>query len=180
MTVERKPTEAKIVETEHGKQAEGDGWFILNVAEATWFEHDQFGTFARIEGEDRFPHVGVNVHVLRPGEPGCRYHREDKQEGFLVLAGACEVIVCEERRPLKQWDYFHCPPGVDHVLVGAGDGPCALLMLGARGDAKITYPVSAEAAKNGASVKVETDEPKEAYADVDRPRPRTGPDFPFA
>jgi hypothetical protein len=41
------------------------------------------------------------------------------------------VIENEERR-LKQWDFVHCPPMTEHVFVGAGDGPCAIVMVGAR------------------------------------------------
>jgi quercetin dioxygenase-like cupin family protein len=51
------------------------------------------------------------------------------QEGFLVLSGECTLIVEEEERPLRQWDYFHCPADTRHVIVGAGDGPCAILMI---------------------------------------------------
>jgi hypothetical protein len=50
-------------------------------------------------------------------------------------------------------------------MVGAGAGPCAILMLGARPDIELRYPVSAVAAKYGASVATEPDEPDEAYAD---------------
>jgi uncharacterized cupin superfamily protein len=87
------------------------------------------------------------------------------QEGFLVLSGECTLIVEEEERPLRQWDYFHCPADTRHVIVGAGDGPCAVLMVGARPDVGIRYPVSEVAAKYGASVAKETADPDEAYAD---------------
>jgi hypothetical protein len=50
-------------------------------------------------------------------------------------------------------------------MVGAGQGPCAILMIGARPDVDIGYPLSEVAAKYGASVATETDEPDEAYAD---------------
>jgi oxalate decarboxylase/phosphoglucose isomerase-like protein (cupin superfamily) len=58
------------------------------------------------------------------------YHSEGVQEGFFVLSGECTLIVEEEERQLRQWDYFHCPAETRHVIVGAGDGPCAILMLG--------------------------------------------------
>lgn len=48
------------------------------------------------------------------------------------LSGACTLIVEEQERPLRRWDYFHCPAGTRHVIVGAGDGPCVVLMVGAR------------------------------------------------
>lgn len=66
---------------------------------------------------------------------------------------------------MKQWDYLHCPPGTAHITIGAGDGPCAILMVGTRSrEARIHYPVDPAAARHGASVDVATDSPKEAYA----------------
>jgi uncharacterized cupin superfamily protein len=73
---------------------------------------------------------------------------------------------------MRQWDYLHCPPGTPHITVGAGDGPCALLMVGTRSpDHAIHYPVDATAGAHGASVSTATDSPEEAYAD----RPPSGP-----
>jgi hypothetical protein len=52
------------------------------------------------------------------------------------------------------------------VFVGAGDGPCAILMIGLRPDVeRLRYPVSGVAASFDASVAKETYEPDEAYAD---------------
>jgi uncharacterized cupin superfamily protein len=83
-----------------------------------------------------------------------------------VLSGECTLIVEEQERPLRQWDFFHCPAGTRHIFVGAGDGPCAILMIGGRTeDEKLHYPVSEIAAKHGASVAKETPSPEEAYAD---------------
>ncbi len=82
--------------------------------------------------EAPFRDIGVNVRVLWPGDANALYHHEDAQEGFLVLSGECLLVVEEQERPLRQWDYFHCPPGTRHVIVGAGDGPCVVLMIGAR------------------------------------------------
>ena len=50
------------------------------------------------------------------------YHWEADQEDFLVLAGEALLIVEGEERPLRQWDFVHCPAGTKHVIVGAGDG----------------------------------------------------------
>jgi len=106
------------------------------------------------------------VRVLWPGDPSALYHAEDAQEGFLVLSGECMLVVEEQERPLRAWDYFHCPAGTQHVLVGAGEGPCTILMIGARRDAMaVRYPVSAAAARHGASAAKATDDPEEAYAD---------------
>jgi uncharacterized cupin superfamily protein len=103
--------------------------------------------------------------VLWPGETPGKYHAESNQEGFLVLSGECIAVVEGEERRMGQWDYLHCPPGTAHITVGAGDGPCAILMVGTRApDDTIHYPVEPAAAKYGASVEVATDSPKEAYA----------------
>ncbi len=37
-----------------------------------------------------------------------------------------------EERPLRQWDFVHCPPKTQHVIVGAGDGPCVVLAMSSR------------------------------------------------
>ena len=82
-----------------------------------------------------------------------------------MLSGECTLIVEEEERTLRQWDYVHCPAGTRHVVVG-GDGPCAVLMIGARPEQEeLLYPVSEVAAKHGASVATETSSGDEAYAD---------------
>ena len=72
----------------------------------------------------------------------------------------------EQERTLRPWDFVHCPPGTRHIFVGAGDGPCAILMIGARSEeATLHYPVSGLAARHAASATQETANPDEAYAD---------------
>ena len=66
---------------------------------------------------------------------------------------------------MRKWDFVHCPAGTAHVFVGAGDGPCALLMIGSRREDAPHYPVNDVAAKYDASLTRATDEPAEAYAD---------------
>jgi uncharacterized cupin superfamily protein len=82
-----------------------------------------------------------------------------------VLSGECLVILNGEERRLRAWDFVHCPAGTEHVFVGAGDGPCAVLMIGSRRKDAAHYPVNSLAARYDASVAVATDEPAEAYAD---------------
>ena len=79
-----------------------------------------------------FPQLGVSLVVLGPGEPIGMYHWEADQEDFLVLSGEALLIVEGQERPLRQWDFVHCPPETGHMIVGAGDGPCAVLAVGAR------------------------------------------------
>jgi uncharacterized cupin superfamily protein len=158
--------EAPLHATDHGHLPKGEGWHVINVNSAEWRSNPAFGQWFNFEGDVRFSEFGLNIHVLQPGMPGCKYHRESAQEGFLVLSGECIAIVEGVERQLKAWDYFHCPAGVNHVLVGAGDGPSAVLMIGARKPGvEIVYPVDEAAAKYGASVMEETPDPREAYAD---------------
>ena len=160
--------EASFEETPFGRYVTSEGWFVLNLGDALAVRNEEKGgaTYPLESRDAPFRDVGVRVTVLPTGEPNALYHSEGAQEGFLVLSGACTLIVEEEERPLRQWDYFHCPAGTHHVLVGAGDGPCAILMLGARPDPEvIRYPVSELAASYGASAAKETADPDEAYAD---------------
>ena len=60
------------------------------------------------------------------------YHWEADQEDFLVVSGDALLLVEGEERPLRAWDFVHCPPGTKHTLVGAGDGPCVIVSVGAR------------------------------------------------
>ena len=160
--------EASWEETPYGRYITSDGWFVLNLSDALAVRNEEKGgAVYPLESQDaRFRDFGVNVRVVWPGEPNALYHAESGQEGFLVLSGECMLLVEEQERPLRQWDYFHCPADTRHVIVGAGDGPCAILMIGLRPEVEtLLYPVSEVAAKYGASAAKETDEPDEAYAD---------------
>jgi uncharacterized cupin superfamily protein len=111
----------------------------------------------------RFGQLGITLAVLEPGKPSGLYHAESAQEDFLVLSGECTARVEGEERPLRQWDFLHCPPGTAHVFVGS-DEPCVLLMVGARvADKTFDYPDQG------------TTSPREAYAGYphwqSRPRP---------
>ena len=164
MTVE----EATSEETPYGRYVTSAGWFVLNLEEALAVRNEEKGgaSYPIEPRESPFPDVGVHVRVLWPGDPSALYHSEAAQEGFLVLSGTCTLVVEEEERSLRQWDYFHCPADTRHVIVGAGDGPCAILMLGSRPEVEtLRYPASDVAAAYGASVAKDTDKPDEAYAD---------------
>lgn len=159
--------EASSADTPYGRYITSAGWFVLNLGEALAVRNEEKGgvVYPIEPQEHQFQNFGVHLRVLRPGDPNALYHAEGAQEGFLVLSGECTLVVEEGERQLRQWDYFHCPPDTRHVLVGAGDGPCSILMIGARPDDPIRYPVSQVAAKHGASVGKETAIPDEAYAD---------------
>lgn len=139
---------------------------IANLADAPAYCHPRRATQLDFEERDYiWPDTGVNVQIMEPGQPNCRYHSEAVQEDFLVLKGECVAIIEGKEHPLTQWDFVHCPAGVAHVFVGAGDGPCAVLMIGSRRVDKCHYPVNEVAAKYDASALKATDVPEEAYAD---------------
>jgi uncharacterized cupin superfamily protein len=142
-----------------------DGWFVVNVGAADWLtseggELPATGSECAFEGEQ----IGIRLHVLPPGEPNGFYHAETQQENFLVLQGECTLLVEGEERRLRQWDFFHSPPGTEHIFVGAGDEPCVIFMVGARmGDWRVRFPVSELAARHGASADREVTSPRDAY-----------------
>jgi uncharacterized cupin superfamily protein len=154
--------EARLQRTNEGSLPAGDGWFVLNAADARWLGGD-FGSFTRFEGELRFPRLGINIGVMQPGEPASMYHAEDEQEDFLVLAGEALLLIEGEERRLRQWDLVHCPPWTEHVFIGAGDGPCAILAVGSRTGGEIVYPANELAQRYGAGAAVTTSRGDEAY-----------------
>jgi uncharacterized cupin superfamily protein len=165
--------EAKIEETENGRVPADDGWFILNVADMAWETVPGSGTWCAFESPAApSKTLGIGVHLLPAGETPGFYHAESDQEGFLVLSGECIAIVEGQERRMRQWDYLHSPPGTAHITIGAGDEPCAILMVGTRSPDQTTqYLVDPVAARHGAAVAEATDSPREAYAG----RPPFGP-----
>jgi uncharacterized cupin superfamily protein len=158
-------------------------WFIVNVADAQAYTTESAGTYIPFEPErHKFQDFGINIHILKPGEPNAKYHSEGVQEDFLVLSGEAMAIIDDEERPLKAWDFVHCPAGVPHVFIGAGDGPSAILMVGARRDGRddidLMYPVNELAARYGASSPESTPDPEKAYSDWARERTPTRLDWP--
>jgi uncharacterized cupin superfamily protein len=109
------------------------GWFVMNARDARWFHRPGRGDSLPLTGCDEFeaetffPMLGMSIQVLPPGEPNGTYHWETEQEDFLVLAGEALLIVEGQERPLRQWDFVHCPPETRHVFVGVGDAPCVIL-----------------------------------------------------
>jgi uncharacterized cupin superfamily protein len=163
-------SEAPLEDSGSGLAPAGEGWFVVNVRDAQWLTSEKgdkkpSGSECSFEsGKAEFPQLGIRLHVLERGEPNGLYHSESEQEDFLVLAGECTLLVEGEERLLRPWDFFHSPAGTEHIFVGAGAGPCVILMAGARsGDWKVLYPVSELAARYGASAEQETPNPDVAY-----------------
>jgi uncharacterized cupin superfamily protein len=141
-------------------------WFVRNLSDQKWWDRGPRGHVADLVGDDE-AQVGVNLFVLGPGQPMSMYHWEADQEDFLVLSGEALLIVEDEERLLRAWDFFHCPPNVPHTIVGAGSGPSAILAIGAREHQHGEwggYPYSELAMKHDASAEEETTQPDVAYA----------------
>jgi uncharacterized cupin superfamily protein len=175
--------EARLEQLETGLAPVTDGWFTVGIAEAAWMTNEALGAACVFESDDgSFPDVGFTLAVLAPGQANGMYHREANQENFLVLAGEALLLIEGEERPVKAWDFVHCPPDTEHIFVGAGDGPCVIFMTGARKgwpEAKGTvYPRSEVALRHGAGVEAETTAGREAYAPY--PRWQPGPPASWA
>ena len=172
------------LQTGDGLVASGEGWFVLNAREAQW-RYREGKAVLSFEGEAEFDQLGIALIVLAPGEPMAMYHWETDQEDFLVLSGEALLVVEGEERPLRQWDFVHCPANTGHVIVGAGDGPCAVLAVGARehqttraADGSLqwrpdwgAYTVDEAAIRHGAGVQQETSDEEVAYARVPEAKP---------
>jgi uncharacterized cupin superfamily protein len=158
--------EAPLEESGSGLAPAGDGWFVVNVRDTAWVTTETFGSTGVFESPKSWlPQVGIHLRVLEPGQPNGLYHSESQQEAFLVLSGECRLLVEGEERLLRPWDFVHSPAGTEHIFVGAGEGPCVILMAGARtDDEQLHYPVSELAARYGASAEAETNDPDQAYA----------------
>jgi uncharacterized cupin superfamily protein len=168
--------EARLESTEHGLAPKGAGWYVLNARAAAWRHAPGRTAVCDFEGEPGFAQLGINLSVVGPGEMMAMYHWEADQEDFLVLAGEALLIVEGEERPLRQWDFVHCPAGTKHVIIGAGDGPCAVLAVGARvlstgGPDWGGYTVDEVALRHGAGVAEDTTDPHQAYAAGPRRKP---------
>jgi cupin domain len=136
-------------------------WSVRNLTEIRWGRLAGLGIGTRPEQDELWEQIGLTVRVLGPGEMLALYHREEDQEDFLVLRGEATLVVEGEERTLRQWDFFHCPPGTAHAIVG---GPCVVLAVGARGHEIAagtgwgSYPVDAAALRHGVGVEEETDD----------------------
>ncbi len=190
------PAEARLEAVDSGLAPATDGWFVVNARDAAWLTNDYFGSVCLFEtdyfvahehpdlAEVEFPQLGFSLRVLSPGQPSTMYHAETNQEAFLVLSGECVLLIEGEERTLRAWDFFHCPPGVAHGFVGAGEGPCVLLATGRRSDnAETVYQRSEVALRHGAGVETETTSGDEVYTPFGwwrRERPEGWGELPWA
>jgi quercetin dioxygenase-like cupin family protein len=179
--------ESKLEDRGSGLTPVTEGWFVVNVRDAEWFNADSRGARCAFENEYgepsiEFTQLGINLTVLEAGQTSM-YHAEANQEAFLVLAGECLLLVENQERRLRPWDFFHSPPWTEHAFVGAGEEPCVIVMVGSRSGPGVHYPLSELAAGYGASVTEETSDWRQAYATVEwfrRERPPSWGRLPWA
>jgi uncharacterized cupin superfamily protein len=159
--------EARLEATEQGLTPKGEGWFVLNARDTRWRPSEGRGAYCTFEGEPEFSQIGIHLVTLAPGEPMSMYHWEADQEDFLVLSGEALLIIEGEERPLREWDFVHCPAETKHTIVGAGESQSFFLAVGARdkstGPNWGAYTVDEAALRHGAGVELETSDPEEAY-----------------
>ena len=156
--------ESELKQTDAGLIPQGEGWFVLNARDVSWIQSEERGQDTDFEGGQEWAQLGLRIQVLAPGQRGV-YHGERGQEDFLVVSGECVLVIEGEERRLKAWDFVHCPPWTKHVFIGAGDGPCMIVMTGSRaGGFEVVYHPNEAAAKHDASVLEETSDPDEAYS----------------
>jgi uncharacterized cupin superfamily protein len=157
--------EAELERTDAGLVPASTGWFVMNARDARWFHgagRDSLPLTGcnEFEAETYFPMLGMSIQVLSPGEPNSMYHWETEQEDFLVISGEALLVVEGQERPLRRWDFIHCPPETRHVFVGAGNGPCVILAASSRQFQKDGpwgyYTIDEAAQRHGACTEVET------------------------
>jgi len=117
----------------------------------------ELASVAHIVDERRF---ADGERVIRQGVTGSAF--------YVILAGEALLLVEGAERPLRLWDFVHCPAETKHIIIGAGAGPCVVLAVGARehqfGDTWGGYTVDELALRHGAGVEQETTDAAHAYA----------------
>jgi uncharacterized cupin superfamily protein len=168
------PEEAKLQETDAGVVPASAGWFVMNARDARWFDRSGEAQNLPLTGVDEheaetfFAMLGMSIRVVQPGRPSTVYHWETEQEDFLVLAGEGVLLIEGQERPVRQWDFVHCPPETKHAFAGAGEAPLVLLCASSRQFQKDGpwgyYCADETAAKYDASSPEDTQDGSIAYA----------------
>jgi uncharacterized cupin superfamily protein len=165
--------EARLERLVSGLAPVTPGWFVVNTADAAWVNNESFGGVCIFESDDFVlrgrpdlteyvkPHAGFTIRVVPPGQPAALYHAEAVQEDFLVVMGECVLIIEDQERHLRAWDFVHCPPMTAHTFVAKEAGPCVILATGnRRDDHERVYRRSEVALRYGAGTEVDTTGPE--------------------
>lgn len=184
--------EAVLEQVGSGLAPTTPGWFVVNAADAAWVTNDESSGVCIFESDEfvlqdrpdltayEKPHAGFTIRVVGAGKPAGLYHAESVQEDFLVVHGECILIVEDQERHLRTWDFVHCPPMTGHTFVAVGDGPCVLVATGnRRDDLDRVYLRSEAALRYGAGSEVTTPTP-ERRGRWEVKRPERWDDLPWA
>jgi len=166
-------TEARLERVVSGLAPVTPGWFVVNTADAAWVNNDSYGGVCIFESDEFVlrgrpdlteyvkPHAGFTIRVVPPGRSSGGYHAESVQEDFLILMGECMLIIEDQERHLRAWDFVHCPPMTAHAFVATEAGPCVILATGnRRDDHERVHPRSDVALRYDASTEVDMAEPE--------------------
>jgi mannose-6-phosphate isomerase-like protein (cupin superfamily) len=139
-------TEARLEHVASGLAPVTPGWFVVNTADAAWTFNEHYGGVCIFESDEfvlrgrpdltayEKPLAGFTIRVVPAGRPSTLYHAESVQEDFLVLQGECVLVIEDQERHLRAWDFVHCPPMTSHAFIAKEPGPCILLATGNRRD----------------------------------------------
>ena len=138
---------------------------MVNVRDAAW-QTSAFGDACFFEAaDDPFPQLGISLRILWPGRSTWLYHSESAQEAYLVVRGEALLLVEEQERRLRAWDFVHLPAGAPHALLPAGTGPAVVVTAGVRPPGHTyDYPRTPLAVSRNVAVHVRTASPAEAQA----------------
>ncbi len=175
--------EARLERVASGLAPVTPGWFVVNTADAAWVNNDEAIAVCIFESDDFVlrgrpdlteyvkPGAGFTIRVVPPGRSAGLYDAESVDENFLILAGECVLIVEDQERRVRPWDFVHCPPMTGHTFVNTGTEPCVILATGnRRDDLERIYPRSETALRYDASVEADTATPaRKGEWKVERP-----------
>jgi len=165
--------ESHLERLESGLAPVTPGWFVVNTADAAWVNNEHYGGVCIFESDEFVlqgrpdlteyvkPGAGFTIRVVPPGQPATLYHAESVQEDFLILMGECVLVIEDQERHLRAWDFVHCPPMTGHTFIAKETGPCVILATGnRRDDLERVSPRSEAALRYDAGTDVDMTEPK--------------------
>ena len=67
------------------------------------------------------PGAGFTIRVVPPGQPGRLSTTPSRsRRTSSILMGECVLIIEDQERHLRPWDFVHCPPMTAHTFVADG------------------------------------------------------------
>ena len=106
---------------------------------------ETFGLSTRLGEHAGLRRIGVNVHVVRPGERSTKYHwHHEEEECFLVLSGTGILMVGDDLHRVGPGDFLAKREGPDraHQFVNDGEQDLRILTIGEHRGDKVEYPTA--------------------------------------